>query len=283
MIHRRFVLTSRRDEPIRGDVRFAGEGRRRPVVVVCHGFKGFKDWGFHPWVGERLAAAGYAAVHFNFSRNGVGEDLLEFTDLDRFRRNTITTEADDLGTVLSSLATAFPDVPLDPDRVGLLGHSRGGGIALLVASETPSVKALVTFAGVGTFDRFSDPALQAIWRQRGFLEVPNARTGQMMPIGVEALDDFLANRERFDLTAAVSRLTCPYRIVHGTADENVPFAEAEALLAATSGRGDVDLVRMEGAGHTFGAAHPFAGATPDLEKALDAAVEWFDRHLKAAS
>ncbi len=276
---RRFVLTSRRGEPIRGDVRFADEGGCRPVVVVSHGFKGFKDWGFHPWLGERLAASGFVSVHFNFSRNGVGEDLLEFTDLDRFRRNTVSVEADDLATVLSELSTpggVFADVPLDPARVGLLGHSRGGGVSLLVASETPSVRALVTWAGVATFDRFSDAALQELWRRQGYIEVMNARTGQMMPIGVEALDDYLANRERFDLLAAVSRLSCPYRIVHGTGDESVPFAEAEALHAAGE---RTDLVRLEGAGHTFGATHPFGGTTPDLARALAAAVEWFSKSL----
>lgn len=283
MVHRRFVLPSRRGEPIRGDVRFAGEGGRRPVVVVSHGFKGFKDWGFHPWLGERLAGAGFVAVHFDFSRNGVG-DVPGFTDLDRFRRNTISVEADDLATVLLALAEpdgpsaggSFAGVPLDPSRLGLLGHSRGGGVSLLVASETRSVKALVTWAGVATFDRFSDPALQELWRRQGYIEVLNARTGQRMPVGVEALDDFLANRERFDLRSAASRLPCPYRIVHGTADESVPFAEAEALHAAGKGS---DLVRLEGAGHTFGAAHPFAGATPDLDRAFDAAVEWFRQSL----
>ncbi len=71
MIHRRFTLESRRAEPIHGDVRLPEGPGPHPVVVCCHGFKGFKDWGFHPWLGATLAEAGLAAVHFNFSRNGV--------------------------------------------------------------------------------------------------------------------------------------------------------------------------------------------------------------------
>jgi len=279
VIHHRFVLPSRLGEPIRGDLRFLEGAGRRPVVAVCHGFKGFKDWGFHPWLGERLAGAGFVAVHFNFSRNGIGEDLLEFTELERFRRNTYSTELDDLASVLAALSTAFPDTPLDLTRLGLLGHSRGGAIAVLGAAANPDVKALVTWAGVSTLERVTDAPTLALWRRDGYMESLNTRTGQPMRVGVELLDDFLANRERLDVRRAVSRLGCPYRIVHGTADEAVPFQEAESLLAYAEGRAGVDLVPIEGAGHTFGAAHPFAGATDALEKAFEATSAHFTRHL----
>lgn len=281
MIHSRFVLPSRLDEPIRGDFRFLEGPGRRPVVVVCHGLKGFKDWGFHPWLGERLAGAGFVAVHFNFSRNGVGEDLLEFTELERFRRNTYSTELDDLASVLAALRTDFPDVPLDLTRLGLLGHSRGGAIAVLGAAAHPDVKALVTWAGVSTLERVTDAATLALWREDGYLESLNTRTGQPMRLGVELLDDLAANRDRLDVRSAVSRLACPYRIVHGTHDEAVPFHEAEALLSYADGRAVVDLVPIEGAGHTFGAAHPFVGPTEALEKAFDAAHAHFTRVLSS--
>ena len=90
MIHRPFALKSPLGEPIRGDLRLPDGDGPFPVVVVCHGFKGFKDWGFHPWLGERLAGAGFAAAHFDFSRNGVRGGVPDITDLDAFRRNTLS-------------------------------------------------------------------------------------------------------------------------------------------------------------------------------------------------
>ena len=57
--------------PIFVDVRAGGRAAPRPAVVIVHGFKGFKDWGFFPLVAQRLAAAGHAAVSFNFTGSGV--------------------------------------------------------------------------------------------------------------------------------------------------------------------------------------------------------------------
>ncbi|HEX9709632.1 MAG TPA: alpha/beta hydrolase, partial [Candidatus Thermoplasmatota archaeon] len=94
MIH----LTFEREVPGRrlllGDVLIAEGPPPRSAVVVVHGFKGFKDWGFFPHVARRLAAAGHAAVVFNFSGAGVGRDTEHFADLDGFARNTLSRELD---------------------------------------------------------------------------------------------------------------------------------------------------------------------------------------------
>ncbi len=279
MIHRRFTIPSALGEPIRGDIRYLESGTSIPVVVICHGFKGFKDWGFHPYLGTRLAQAGFAALHFNFSRNGVGEDLQEFTELDRFQRNTSSIELSDLETILSALMRSLREVPLDPSRIGLMGHSRGGGLAILAAASHPAVRALVTWASVSTFDRFTDENAVKLWRLVGYLETLNSRTGQMMPMGIEFLDDLRANKEKLDILAAASRLQCPFRLIHGTADESVSFLEAGAIRGHAKGTAPVELVPIEGAGHTFGAAHPWAGTTEHLEAAIDATIGWFSKHL----
>ena len=44
------------------DVRAGGRETPRPAVVVIHGFKGFKDWGLWPSLGERMARAGFSTV-----------------------------------------------------------------------------------------------------------------------------------------------------------------------------------------------------------------------------
>jgi dienelactone hydrolase len=179
-----FEIPNRIGLPLRGDVRCPDLGARLPVVVICHGFKGFKDWGFFPYVAERLSQAGFLAVSFNFSGAGVGADLQNFTELDRFATDTISAQVDDLGCVLDAVTDgSIGSGRADLQRIALLGHSRGGGIAILRAHEDRRVRAVVTWAGISNVDRWT-PAEAREWRQRGFVEVVNTRTGQVFHMNV---------------------------------------------------------------------------------------------------
>lgn len=273
--HTTFELTGPDDQLLRGDVRAPDESVTGGVVVVVHGFKGFKDWGFFPHACEVLAQSGHTAVSFNFSHNGIGDDPMEFTELERFARNTLSRELDELGWIIETvLGGELPGVGR-PERLGLLGHSRGGGQAILAAAEHEAVDALVTWAAVADFDRWSDEVKEE-WRAEGRTTVMNARTGQEMPLDVELLEDFEANRERLDIGAAGRRIGRPWLIVHGKADETVSPSDGRRLAeAARDGR----LILIEGAGHTFEARHPFVGSTPQLGQALAATREHFRRHL----
>ncbi|MDX1495303.1 MAG: alpha/beta fold hydrolase, partial [Longimicrobiales bacterium] len=152
----RFSLETDDGATLNGDVRLPDGVEPEGALVVIHGFKGFKDWGFFPYVCRELAEAGHAVVSFNFSHNGIGDDPLEFTELERFARNTLSRELDEVGRVLEAVRGGeLPGIE-DPGPVGLLGHSRGGGQAVLAAAEH-DVKALVTWAAVADFDRWSDP------------------------------------------------------------------------------------------------------------------------------
>lgn len=55
----------------------------KPLVIFCHGFKGFKDWGGFPYMMEKMAGEGFAALSFNFTYNGVTEtNPTQFSRLD---------------------------------------------------------------------------------------------------------------------------------------------------------------------------------------------------------
>ncbi len=275
-----FTLEPRPGDVIRGDVRIpapgdAADGSPRTAVLVVHGFKGFKDWAFFPYVADRLAEAGHAVVSFNFSRNGIGDDLLTFSELDTFGANTLSLELDELHLLLERV---FDESLLGfaPERLGVLGHSRGGGSAIIAASEDDRVDALVTWAAISSFDRWTEDA-KAEWRREGRIWIPNQRTRQQMPLDVALLEDFEANRERLDIVAAAGRLDRPWLVVHGTGDDTVDPADGRKLAAAgpkAAGHW------VEGAGHTFEARHPFEAPPPELDDALQATLAHFDRTLR---
>jgi pimeloyl-ACP methyl ester carboxylesterase len=251
----------------------------RPAVVICHGFKGFMEWGFFPYVASLLAERGFTAVRFNLSGAGMlpGDELV--TDLGAFRDNTYSRELADLLAVLAALGETIAPGRMDRSRIGLFGHSRGGGSALLAAAHPAwreRVRALVTWAAIADVDRFS-PEQKAEWRRAGELPVVNARTGQRLALGVGLLADVEERRAELDLLAAAAARRAPWLIVHGAEDESVPAAEAHRLAARAAG--ETELLIVPEANHTFGVRHPFAGPTPQLIQALNATQRWFRAHL----
>src|SRR5690348_17007922 len=194
------------------DVRAGGRATPRPAVVVVHGFKGFKDWGLWPSLAERIARAGLSAVTLNLSGSGV-DDTGEFVHVERFGHNTFSAELQDLRRVIDALAAGELGVA-PPTGMGLLGHSRGGGIAVLQTAGDPRIGALATWAAISNVDRWAHEE-RAAWRGRGVNVVKNVRTGQMLPQYTDVLDDIERNAGALDIQAAARRIAVPWLIVHG--------------------------------------------------------------------
>jgi len=248
------------------DIRTGGRpGEVRPAVVICHGFKGFKDWGFFPKLAERLAVAGFTVASFNFSGSGVAEGD-QFTELDRWARQRPTLDLRDVGVVVDHLAG------MGAAWFGLVGHSRGGGLAVLHAARDARIRALVTWASIDHFLRWSSREI-ARWRREGTIDVVNSRTGQVLTLNRDTLDDIETHPDVLDVLGAAARIRVPWLIVHGEEDPAVPVSVGRALRAASTAA-RTELVALPGADHTFGVRHPWAGSTPAFDIVLDLTVRW---------
>ena len=267
------------ERTLHGRLDFPPQPGPRAAVLVCHGFKSFFEWGFYPPLVDLLTARGFVVARFNFSGAGMrpGDDLV--TDEASFRGATFTRDVEEARAVLAALAGDLAPGRVDPGRVGLLGHSRGGGVSILAAAASADgapPAALVTWSAVATFHRL-EPAEVEHWRRAGEVPVINARTGQELAVGVEVLEDLERHSAELDISAAAGRRAMPWLIVHGVEDETVPVAEGERL--ATTARDPSEFLPVSGAGHTFGATHPFSGPTPALIEVFNATQTWFRRHL----
>jgi uncharacterized protein len=242
-------------------------------VIICHGFKGFAHWAFFPYLARTLAQDGITAITFDFSGSGIGADRESFVQAEAFAGNTFSRELEDL-ELIEEYGRRKKWIN---GKFGLFGHSRGGGVAILyAASEAADVNSLVTWAAISYPNRWS-PEDVITWRKRGHTEITNSRTGQVMRLETDLLDDVELNgKTKLNIEGAAGKIKAPWLIIHGTGDETVPSSEAEHLHSLSKGMSTLRLI--EGANHGFSATHPLAEVPSVLEKVVLESAKFFARN-----
>ncbi|MGB9665061.1 MAG: alpha/beta hydrolase family protein [Ignavibacteria bacterium] len=279
-----FKFTTSKNNLIRGTIFYNENPEKLPCVFIIHGFKGFKDWGYVPFFAQELADNGFFVVTFNFSHNGIGENPFEFTELEKFANNTISLEVSELNELIDYYNQGGFGFDGKNNPIGLIGHSRGGAIALIQTREAIenrkdiNVKALALWGTIATFERYTKHQIE-IWKKQGYLEVVNTRTNQVMRLNKVLLDDFEENRERFNLINCISKVNIPILIIHGDQDLTVPLNEAYQLYNA-SDKNLTELVVIPAAGHTFNIVHPYQGSNPQFEQVKALTIDFLIKNLK---
>jgi alpha-beta hydrolase superfamily lysophospholipase len=274
---------------VRGDL-YLPEGRPpRGLVLLCHGFKGYKSWGFFPFLAGRLRESGIAALSMDFSFNGTfpaktaPSTPLRFPRPDLFRLNTIERECTDLRIALDAVRRDGIFGRLPPRiAVGVFGHSRGAVAATVNASEQEGIRVLCTWSAPAHPDHFTR-AQKERWRRWGEYDFTDAVDGAELSLSAGYLDDLEANRERYDLIRRASTLRTPHLIVHGSVDLAVSADSAWALYEAEKHTDDKRILILQ-SGHTFGVSDPpgLDSERPPraLVDACEASVDWFGSHLE---
>ncbi len=271
-IIKNIVISGKHQKPIVTDLFYTDDNKPKPIVIFAHGYKGYKDWGCWNLAAEAFAKQRFFFVKFNFSHNGgtVGQPI-DFPDLEAFGHNNFIKELDDLQSVINWILTEKSiQHNIEPANITLIGHSRGGGIVSIKASEDKRITNLITWAGVSDYGaRFPTGEILENWRKNGVSYIENSRTKQQMPHYFQFYENYIENKQRLHIENAVKKLTIPHLIVHGSNDETVSIKEAENLHLWNP-KSKLHIVKN--ANHTFGAAHPWKeNSLPDAMKQVVAA------------
>lgn len=232
-------------------------GSPRGAVVICHGMLSDMTSAKHVALAERLSAAGWLALRFDFTARGASLALNPGWQPGRIRYSDQTA---DLAGALATMRARLPEgAPL-----AVVGSSMGGATSLLTAAlEAAPLAALATIAAPARpatprSQRFT-PEVEARWRRDGRLDFD----GVMVESGY--LDDAAAHDV---LAAAAAHPTTPKLFVHGLADDLVPPTDARELAEAAGP--SAALLELPGADHRL-------SDPADLERAIAAIVAHIDR------
>ncbi len=245
-----FILDGADQKPIFGDCIYDDNITNSGTIIFIHGFKGFKDWGAHNLTAAFFASNGYRYIKFNLSHSGVTKNKMnDVTDFESFASNTISKELADLETVITYIHTTFPS-----SSINLIGHSRGGGLAIIQAANDKRISKLITWSAISDFSSLWKAEQEEDWLKSGKIFVENTRTKEKMPLNSILLKDFNQHKEAFDIKAAAKQIHIPWLILHGDNDVNVAFSVAQELAQKQL---SAKIQKIEGANHVFGASHPY--------------------------
>ncbi len=209
--------------------------RRAPCVIACHGLSASKDSDKYLLLGDALPAAGLALARFDF--RGCGESS------GREEETTIATRIEDVEAVLGHLEGH----PRLDGRIGLLGSSLGGFVALFVASRRPNVP-VVTWNAPASLTGLANDDLR---ENRG--------------LGVSFAIEYMEGRY-----ALAPKNVARHLVVHGEADDVVTLDHGMQLHDQADE--PCDLLVIPGGDHRL--TDPAHRA-----EAVTASVAWLSRFL----
>jgi dienelactone hydrolase len=227
----------------------ASTGAPYPLVVLLHGFLG--NNAMMRAYAERLATFGYVACAVEFPSS--------FTDSENPRQVAVVRAAIDWLVAASDDAASPLAGSIDPARIGITGHSLGGKISLLVASEDTRVRASITLDPVdgGGPTGCNAPACVDASERMPQVAIPTGFLGE-----------------------TIDAMTTGFQACAPAADNYATFyaaANAPSLSVTDAGANHVSFIGMDGAGFCNAPEVPAADVV-DLSLAFVTA--FYERHLR---
>ncbi len=207
-----------------------------PVVIICHGYASSVRSKTRIALSRRLLLQGIASFGFDFT--GCGESEGELKQL------TLSQGLDDL-TAAYFYVKHLKSV--DKNRIGVLGSSFSGSVAVLFAAEN-RVKALALKSPVSDYGSISRVPLDSEEKRKQFSD----------------------DAEKYAIYSSAEKIKAPTIIVHGSSDDVVPVEQSKKLFSHLKCEKKLEIIK--GADHSYSDDRHFSRMVASVS-------EWFHQHL----
>jgi alpha-beta hydrolase superfamily lysophospholipase len=218
-----------------------GNGESKVLVVIGHGVTGNKDRPFVKKLADGIESAGISVLRISFTGNGdSGGD---------FRDCTISKEVEDLTAVL--------EIVSGNRKVVYAGHSMGGAVGVLAASNDDRIGHLISLSGMVHTAKFSKVEFGDQIPDEGFMwEEEDCPLSSAYVNDMNTISSVLEKG---------SEIKVPWLLVHGTEDDVVPIEETHEIFKKANE--PKKRVVIDGADHVFSSEEASA-------EMVEAVVTW---------
>ena len=201
----------------------ANGGGPVPAVVFFDGLDITKEIQYFKGVAD-LVARGIACLIVDGPGNG--ESI-------RFRNLYLRHDTEHYATPVFDWLAARPEI--DAKRIGVMAISLGGYYAPRAAAFEQRYACCLAWGAQWDY--------QKIWRER-FERLARADTPSLSVahqhiawvLNANSQDDVLKRLEPFKLDGVVQKIACPFLMLHGEGDEQIPLAEAQKCFDAVGAK-----------------------------------------------
>jgi alpha-beta hydrolase superfamily lysophospholipase len=250
--------------------RWAPAGRRA-TIVLAHGAS--EHSGRYAWTADRLAERGYVTYALDHRGHGRSEGPRAYID----RMDNVVSDLD-----------ALVETARDGGPLFLLGHSMGGTVALAyTARHQEKLDGLILSAPLAALEaaspvqRVAGHVLSVVAPKLGVVPIDSSKVSRDPAVVSDYDNDPLNHHGKLpartvhelagaiaDFPDAVSRMTLPMLVMHGSADTLVP-PMATDMIEQRAGSGDITVIRYDGLFHEL-------LNEPERERVAGDIADWLD-------